>query len=78
MLRVRAVCAAVILTACADDPCARLADYICTCHAGDTGFDCEELRRATERADPAVQNACVLELAEQRQRDEEAGLVCDV
>lgn len=79
MVRPFLVCSVALLAACvARSPCERFADYVCACHADDTGFDCEALRRATERADPAVQRSCSLELAAQRQADAEAGLDCDV
>lgn len=78
MVRAFLVCSAAILAGCtARSPCDRLADYVCACHADDTGFECEALRRATERADPAVQHACTLELAVQREEDLEAGLDCE-
>lgn len=69
-----------LLGACAaeDQPCDRYVDYICVCHADDPGFDCAEIERTFQGADPDVQNACALELAEQREVDEDAGLECDV
>lgn len=78
MLRILVLCSALMWACTAREPCERFADYVCACHGDDTGFDCLELRRATERADPAVQRSCALELAAQRQADEEVGLVCDI
>lgn len=63
--------------AAAEDPCDRYVDYMCDCHADDTGFDCAELEATYARADPDVQNSCALELSSQKDEDQAAGLECE-
>lgn len=59
-----------------DDPCQEYVDYICTCHADDPDFDCEETRTVFSDADPNLQDQCAIELAEQEEIDQEEGLDC--
>ena len=59
------------------EPCDRYIDYMCACHGDDPGFDCEELENTYQGADAAVQDECALELSDQRDDDDEAGLECD-
>ena len=67
-----------LLTACEDDPCGRYVDYMCTCHEGDPGFDCAELTQVYADADPSVSDQCSIDLADQQDADDAAGLVCEV
>ena len=77
MTRFWTVLAGLALVGCApDDPCARYVDYMCSCHADDTGFDCAELQRTYDEADPDVQSSCAVELSSQREEDEQAGVEC--
>ena len=66
------------LFACEDQPCNRYVDYICQCHADDPDFDCQELTNTLIGADPAVQDQCSIDLADQQAIDDQAGLACDV
>lgn len=66
------------LFACADDPCGEYVDYMCECHADDPDVDCGELERTLSSDDPDVLDQCAIDLADQREKDDEAGLTCDV
>lgn len=68
-----------LLFACEEEsPCDRWADYVCTCHDGEEGFDCEELQRLAEDPTPAVEEQCQIDLSEQRSVDQDAGEFCPV
>jgi hypothetical protein len=60
------------------DPCDEYVDYLCTCHADDDAFDCDELTLTYAGADPDVQDECAVQLDEQQQADDEAGLACAI
>jgi hypothetical protein len=60
------------------DPCAAYVDYMCVCHASDTGVDCDALGATYEEAGPAVQDECAVLLDEQETVDQRAGEVCEV
>lgn len=78
MIRLVMLCL-LLLTGCEDDdPCDRYVDYMCECHDEDPDFDCEELVNAYVGADGSVQDECALELADQRDVDDEAGLECSL
>ncbi len=66
-----------VLVACLDDPCQEYVDYICECHADDPEFDCSELERTYDGADPDVLDQCQIDLSDQKAEDDAAGLECD-
>lgn len=67
------------LVACeSDEPCQDYIDYICACHDGEEGFDCEEFEKTYGDADADVQDDCAIGLDEQKEADEAAGLSCEV
>jgi hypothetical protein len=57
-------------------PCDDYVDYMCTCHADDADFDCEELQSVFADADPALQDQCSIDLADQQDQDDADGLDC--
>lgn len=59
--------------------CDRYADYVCTCHADDTGAadDCSELELLADDPTPAVLNQCENDLADLKREDEDTGLNCE-
>lgn len=57
-------------------PCDEYVDYMCDCHADDTGVDCDALSATYASADPDVQDECAVLLDEQETADQEAGLEC--
>lgn len=68
------------LFAC-DEPenaCDDYVDYMCDCHADDPEFDCETLTATYANAGPDVQDQCVIDLEDQQEADEAAGLTCPV
>ena len=67
-----------LLLGCEVQPCDRFVDYICSCHDGEEGFDCEAEQQALSGAGPAVQDQCSIDLAELIDEDEANGVVCDV
>jgi hypothetical protein len=73
-----AVLALLWVAACEPgDPCADYVDYMCACHASDTGVDCDALAATYEEAGPAVQDECAVLLDEQEEVDQAAGVVCE-
>jgi|JI7StandDraft_1071085.scaffolds.fasta_scaffold363189_2 hypothetical protein len=80
MLRLLSVLTALALFLGCEEPtsCDRFADYICTCHEGDPGYDCEALLDLA--ADPTVStdDQCALDLKDQKDLDREDGLECEV
>jgi len=61
-----------------EEPCQDYVDYICTCHADDPDFDCQELRTVFSDAGPELQDQCAIDLDEQQDLDDQSGLECDV
>jgi hypothetical protein len=61
-----------------EEPCDRYVDYVCQCHDGEEGFDCEEFRLVYADAAAGVQDECAIALDELQAADEAAGLTCDV
>lgn len=61
-----------------ETPCDRYADYMCTCHADDPGFDCEAYLQLAESPTGAVIDQCAIDLADQQEIDEDAGESCAV
>lgn len=59
-------------------PCDAYVDYMCACHDGEEGVDCQELTDALTGADPTVQDQCEIDLANQEDDDAAAGQTCDV
>lgn len=67
----------VAIGACGTEhPCDAYVDYMCACHADDTGLSCDELALTYAEADADVQNECALLLGEQERLDADAGEVC--
>ena len=66
------------LLGCGTQPCDRFVAYICDCHDGEEGFDCETLQQALGDAGPAVQDQCSIDLADQIAEDEANGVFCEV
>lgn len=69
----------LLLLACfgaADDPCQAYVDYVCTCHDGDTGFDCASLESQYASADAELQDECETALAELKAEDQAGGGGC--
>ncbi len=58
-------------------PCDEYCTYMCSCHAGDDGFDCDQCRTEYAAADPALQDTCEIELNNQIDQDDAAGVSCD-
>jgi hypothetical protein len=68
----------LVLLGCEEEgPCDRYADYICVCHADDPAFDCNTLRAISLDSTQAASDQCAVDLQEQRDEDEAAGLICD-
>lgn len=59
-------------------PCDEYVDYQCTCHAEDTGVDCEALTLTYAGAGPDVQDECAILLDEQQAADDAAGVECAI
>lgn len=57
-------------------PCTDYCDYICSCHAGEEGYDCEECRTVYSDADPELMDECETELTTLQQEDEANGTGC--
>jgi hypothetical protein len=53
-------------------------DYVCDCHDGEEGFDCDELQRVLADADQELQQDCVVELDELQAKDQAEGLECGI
>lgn len=67
------------LTACEfENPCTRLADYVCTCHEDDPEFDCDEYMNLADASSAATYDECVIDLVELQDQDDEDGLTCAV
>jgi hypothetical protein len=65
------------LTACDEEnACDRYADYVCECHEGDSGFDCDALRALAEAPTETTIDQCAIDLADQEAADEADGAVC--
>jgi hypothetical protein len=81
-MRILAVTAALaVLFACDEEnPCDRYADYVCDCHEGEEGFDCDALRELAYDPSQEVSDACTIDLQEQKAEDEANGatLTCEV
>lgn len=79
---VRITSVAVLLTgllACeTETPCTRYADYVCSCHADDTGFDCAEIEALAENPSQAVADQCATDLADLQAEDDANGETCAI
>lgn len=64
------------LMGCEDQPCDRYVNYVCDCHDGEEGFDCDELSIALSDADPAAQDQCAIDLADLEAEDDANGVEC--
>ena len=60
------------------DACDRLADYVCTCHADDEAYDCDDYVALAASPSSEVLDSCTVELDDLRLADEDAGFDCDV
>ncbi len=59
-------------------PCDRWADYVCACHEGEEGFDCEELRALAEAPSATVTDQCAIDLEDQRADDQANEVACEL
>lgn len=68
----------LLLTACFTDagPCTDYCNYICDCHDGEEGFDCEQCFTIYSSADAQQQDECETSLADLRAADQAAGVTC--
>lgn len=60
----------------ASGPCDDYCNYVCDCHDGEAGYDCDECWAVYGEADPALEDECETALLDLTAADEEAGLVC--
>jgi hypothetical protein len=58
-------------------PCQDYCDYVCDCHDGEAGFDCDQCRVEYADADPDLQDECETELLDLQDADADAGNECD-
>ncbi len=67
-----------ILLACFTEtgPCTDYCNYICDCHAGEEGYDCDSCFTVYSSADAQQQDECETSLADLRAEDQEAGNTC--
>ena len=69
----------LVMLACDEETaCDRYADYVCACHDGEPGFDCDELRDLAEEPTQSVVDQCAIDLADQEAEDEANGVTCEV
>ncbi|MFN7146422.1 MAG: hypothetical protein ACK4YP_21795 [Myxococcota bacterium] len=59
------------------DPCQDYCDYICECHAGEEGYDCEQCRTEYTSSDPALQDECETSLVDLQGEDQANGTGCE-
>lgn len=66
------------LSSCLTDagPCQDYCDYICSCHAGEPEYDCQQCRTTYSDADPQLQDECQTELDDLQSTDNENGTGC--
>ena len=58
-------------------PCDDYCAYVCDCHGGEEGYDCEECTTVYASADAALQDECETQLLDLQEADEAAGHTCD-
>ncbi len=56
--------------------CDRYADYVCECHADDTGFDCDAFLDLAATADADTVDQCAIDFADLKDEDGSAGGSC--
>lgn len=61
-----------------ETPCTRYADYVCSCHADDTGFDCDAIEQLAENPSQSVSDECAADLADLQDEDLANGDECAV
>lgn len=62
-----------------ETPCTRFADYVCTCHADDPDFSCEEVEQLAQDPSQSVADQCAEDLADLQAEDsEDTDGTCDV
>ena len=57
-------------------PCEDYCNYICECHAGERGYDCDQCRTEYSEVDPALEDECETSLLDLRTDDEANGTGC--
>lgn len=70
----------LILPACDSvfgNPCQDYVDYICECHDGDPGYDCETLRASHNTDDVELYEDCTVALEDIQAADETTGQGCE-
>jgi hypothetical protein len=69
----------LLLLACfgtSSDPCQDYCDYICDCHAGESGYDCDSCRTEYATTDAELQDECETTLIDLQDEDDAAGHTC--
>ncbi|MCB9673725.1 MAG: hypothetical protein H6737_01335 [Alphaproteobacteria bacterium] len=66
-----------LLVGCEVQPCDRYVDYMCACHDGEPGVDCQELIDIYTNASADIQDQCSIDLADQEAEDQANGVACD-
>ncbi len=61
-----------------EDSCDRYVEYMCDCHSGEEGYDCNELQAQYSDADQSLQDQCSIDLGNQMDDDDANGVSCDV
>lgn len=76
--RILAVAATLAMTVgCEPNPCDDYVDYMCDCHDGEAGVDCETLENTYANADAELQDECSIALEDQQDEDALNGVECD-
>ena len=80
-MRLATLSALVLLLPACDavfgNPCQDYVDYVCDCHDGEAGYDCDTLRASHATDDVELYEDCTLELEAIKAADESTGLGCD-
>ena len=67
----------LLAAACEPNPCDDYVDYMCDCHDGEAGVDCETLENTYANADVDLQDECAIALEDQQDEDAANGVECD-
>lgn len=59
-----------------EEPCQDYIDYVCSCHADDPDYDCQEIRNAFSDAGSELQDQCAIDLAELEEDDDATSFEC--
>jgi hypothetical protein len=74
-----ALFAAALLPGCfgSSGPCDDYCQYVCDCHEGEEGYDCDQCFSEYSGADPETQDECETSLDDLKAADDAAGHTCD-